>query len=464
MSGEAKEVIGRLWERLRASGIEDSLEAVEQISYLLLLRRFDRLETEEELRGAGRHFGASPALRWKALESQSGEARLTLLKEDLIPFLRESAGAHFWRVMRGATFEISTPELVVECMYVLDSLEPGARRSTPEGDVYEELLRQLPLTGRHGRFLTPRPLIEAIVDLVRPRPGEVICDPAAGTAGFLVAAQRHVEEQADGESEPTSFLAYDIDPSMARLGAINMILHGIDEPSIRQEDTLSSAFTSPQVDVVLVNPPFTGSIDREGIDRTLGLETSRTELLFLERCRRMLRPGGRAGLVLPEGVLFGSSKAHVEARRRLLTHATVEAIVLLPPSAFGPYAGVRTAVLLIRNGRSTEHVWFCAAEPEEALGVDGGGWSELKKMPRAVHARLAGERLPIEERGLEMWKATIADIQDHDWSLAPAVYREPDRVAVGEEDPLTLLAEVQGLQGELDRELVLAREILEQLK
>jgi type I restriction enzyme M protein len=461
---DEKAIINGLWERLWAGGVANPLTAIEQISYFIFLKRLDQLERKARGKRKGKIFASHPDLRWDSLKAQPDEVKLGLLDQELIPFLAEAAmGPEFRKAMKDAAFAIPKASLVGDCMKAVDELGLGSRNLDFQGDIYEELLRQLQLSGRNGQFRTPRHVISAIVDLIEPKEEQVFCDPAAGTAGFLVEAHKRLEDPPDG-----NFLAYDFDASMVRLGIMNMVLHGIEEPRMRYTDALSASFDWPKVDVVFANPPFTGNLDREDKHSNLDLPTNRTELLFLELCRCMLRPNGQAAIIVPEGVLFGRSKAHVEVRRRWLRQG-VRAIISLPPGVFRPYTNVKTAILVGAGSGGTEQVWFCPIT-SDGFSLDDRrdplpGDNDLAHMAEAVRSRFKG-RLPRKKapRALakSMWSASIEEIETQGWSLAPATYQQLEEFQASEEDPFKLLDQIGELESEFRRELAETRKILKE--
>jgi type I restriction enzyme M protein len=458
-----KAIVNGLWERLWAGGVANPLTAIEQISYFIFLKRLDDLERQARGKRKGKIFASHPSLRWDSLKKQPDQEKLRLLETELIPLLTEAGvGPDFQRAMRDATFAIPKASLVGDSMKAIDELGLGSHDLDLQGDIYEELLRQLQLSGKNGQFRTPRHVIKAIVDLVGPKDKQVICDPAAGTAGFLVEAHSRVKDPRDED-----FLAYDFDPSMVRLGIMNMVLHGIEKPHMRYTDALSASFDWPEVDLVLANPPFTGNLDREDKNPDLDLSTNRTELLFLELCRRMVRPGGQAAIIVPEGILFGRSKAHVEARRRWLRQG-VRAIISLPSGVFRPYTNVKTAILFGAGEGGTEQVWFCPITTDGFTLDDRrdplAGDNDLAHMAEAIKSRLRG-KLPRKKaaRALaeSMWSASIEEIASREWSLAPATYQRLDAFEVSQTDPLELLRQIGELDGAFRRELDEVKAILE---
>lgn len=467
MAANPKAVIDKLWDRLWAGGIANPLTAIEQISYFIFLRRLNQLAEEEPGGDIGALFAHFPELRWKTLLQLPDNERLAVLETRLIPFLTEaSEGEDFRRAMKDASFAIPKPSLAREAMLAVEELDLGRHDLDFQGDVYEDLLYQLNLSGRNGQFRTPRHIIRAMVDLLDLSAGKVVCDPAAGTAGFVVAAHSKLKEQGERPRDD-HFLAYDFDASMVRLGQMNMVLHGIQEPRMRYMDALSSGFEWPEVDVALANPPFTGSLDRDDVHPGLELDTGRTELLFLELCRQMLRPQGQAAVIVPEGVLFGSSRAHIEVRQRWLEQG-VQAIVSLPAGAFRPYANVKTAILLGAGSGGTDRVLFC---PVESVGYtlddkreELPGPSDLDHMPEAVTKTLAGKKSRKKATKAlmeEMWSASIEQIEANGWSLAPSMYQPARSGDVALQDPFALLDQLDQLQEQLRGELAGARAILE---
>jgi len=442
-----------------SGGIADPQFALEQLSYLLLLKQLDG---EAGSADSG-HFAARPELRWERLGSCADDQLLSLLEEELVPFLVAASGSQdFHDAMREARFSMPTPGLVRECMHAIDGLA-GSAQSTL-GDVYEGLLDGLPLAEGNGQLRTPPHLIEAMVDLVEPRKGQVICDPAAGSAGFLVETRRRLPGQPD-----ESFRGFDIDSGAVRIGLLNMVLHGIARPYFKHVNTLSHAFSWPAVDVVLTSPPFGATVERFDVHPDLGLETSRSELLFLELCRNMLWRDGKAAIVVPEGVLFGRTAAHVECRRRWLRQGRIEAVVSLPAGMFLPYTNVKTAILFATAPGTTKQVWFCPVE-SDGYSLDGrremlAGPNDLEFMAEAVKARIAGTMPqasgPRELAG-RMWSVAIDEIAEQGWSLAPSAYPGPAQAAVVDQDPVAMFDQLDKLDAEIRQEVAAARAIIEE--
>ena len=296
--------------------------------------------------------------------------------------------------MRDAVFIIPKPSLLVESISIIDNIyqviekesEAGQTFQDTQGDMYEFLLSEIASAGKNGQFRTPRHIIQMMVELVNPRLGESICDPACGTGGFLLGAYQHILTQYTSEDrrftdengfvkgtygdnltndklwkqlKENTFFGYDFDNTMVRIGLMNLMLHGISQPNIDLKDTLSKKFNEDnRYDVILANPPFKGSIDKGDINEGFKLGTTKTELLFINRIFNSLKMGGRAAVIVPDGVLFGSSNAHKQAREILINECELQGVISMPSGVFKPYAGVSTAVLVFVKGGKTENVWF----------------------------------------------------------------------------------------------------------
>jgi type I restriction enzyme M protein len=397
ITGEMKASVDRIWDAFWSGGIANPMEVMEQITCLLFIRRLDDLQTAKENRanrtGAPIEDPVFPAgdddhgrpysdLRWSRFRDRDPSEMFALVSESVFPFLRRLGGdgSTYAHHMRDARFTIPTPALLAKVVDLLDAL-PMEGRDT-KGDVYEYMLGKIASAGQNGQFRTPRHIIALMVAMTAPTPKDEICDPACGTAGFLIAAGEHLRRtHPDIEVAKTSrdhfhnsmFHGFDFDSTMLRIGSMNMLLHGVEAPDIRYRDSLSEGAGDEEglYSLILANPPFAGSLDYESTAQNLlrVVKTKKTELLFLALFLRLLKPGGRAAVIVPEGVLFGSSKAHQELRRILVDDQKLDAIVKLPSGVFKPYAGVSTAILLFTKTDSggTDHVWF--------YDVTADGWS-----------------------------------------------------------------------------------------
>jgi len=411
LTGEIRSQIDRIWDAFWSGGISNPLEVLEQITYLLFLRRLDDLHTLEENKSARlkkpmerRIFpaGADPRgrpyddLRWSRFKHLEAKEMFTVVSEHVFPFLRTLGGdgSTYAHHMKDARFTIPTPALLAKVVDMLEQV-PMEDRDT-KGDLYEYMLGKIASAGQNGQFRTPRHIIQLMVELTAPTPRDVICDPACGTAGFLVAAgeylrERHPEIFRDPALKKhfheQAFHGFDFDNTMLRIGSMNMLLHGVENPAIAYRDSLAQdhAGEEESYTLVLANPPFAGSLDYENCAKDLLqiVKTKKTELLFLALFLRLLKPGGRAAVIVPDGVLFGSSKAHKTIRQKLVEEQKLEAVISLPGGVFKPYAGVSTAILLFTktNSGGTDHVWF--------YDVDADGWSlDDKRTPLLPEEKL----------------------------------------------------------------------------
>lgn len=388
ITGELKAKVDRIWDAFWSGGIANPLDVMEQITYLLFIRRLDELQTAKENRAnrlgtdlddpifpSGDDDRGRPyeELRWSRFKDREAAEMFAILGERVFPLLRGLGGekSTYSHHMRDARFTIPTPALLAKVVDMLDEL-PMEGRDT-KGDIYEYMLSKMATAGQNGQFRTPRHIIALMVAMTAPTPKDEICDPACGTAGFLIAASEylrriHPEVEHDREARKhfhnSMFHGFDFDSTMLRIGSMNMLLHGVEAPDIRYRDSLSEGTGDEEgiYSLILANPPFAGSLDYETTAQNLlrVVKTKKTELLFVALFLRLLRPGGRAAVIVPDGVLFGSTKAHKEMRRILVEDQKLNGIVKLPSGAFKPYAGVSTAILLFTKTESggTDYVWF----------------------------------------------------------------------------------------------------------
>lgn len=389
ITGNIRSQIDALWNAFWTGGISNPLEVIEQITYLLFLKRLDDLHTLEENKSTRlkkpmerRVFpeGNDPKgrayddLRWSRFKHLGDPKEMfEVVDQHVFPFLRALGGddSTYAHHMKDARFTIPTPALLAKVVDMIDGV-PMEDRDT-KGDLYEYMLGKIASAGQNGQFRTPRHIIELMVELVRPVPTDIMCDPAGGTCGFPVAVgeylrRHHPEILRDAKLKKHFhhhlFHAFDFDNTMLRIGSMNMLLHGVENPDIRYRDSLAQdhAGEEEKYTLVLANPPFAGSLDYENCAKDLQqiVKTKKTELLFLALFLRLLKPGGRAAVIVPDGVLFGSSNAHKTLRQILVEEQKLDAVISLPGGVFKPYAGVSTAILLFTktNSGGTDHVWF----------------------------------------------------------------------------------------------------------
>jgi type I restriction enzyme M protein len=361
ITGDLKNKIDRIWDAFWSGGISNPLEVIEQITYLMFIRRLEDIQTGKE-RLANRsgkpienpmYTSKTDELRWSRLDEGGPDAMFARVRDEVFPWLRNLGGdgSTYADHMRDARFTMPTASLLVKVKDMLDEVPLGA--GDTKGDLYEYMLSKIATAGQNGQFRTPRHIIRLMVEMLAPGPKDEICDPACGTAGFLVESAAYVSrihsdallEAAQRQHFNNSmFHGFDFDRTMLRIGSMNMLLHEVEQPDIRYRDSLAqdAAGEADRYSVILANPPFAGSLDLEttATDLTKVVKTKKTELLFLALFLRLLKPGGRAAVIVPDGVLVGSSKAHKELRRILVEDHQLDAVVKLPGGVFRPYAGV----------------------------------------------------------------------------------------------------------------------------
>lgn len=393
ITGELKSQVDKIWEAFWTGGVSNPMTVIEQFTYLLFIRRLDERQLLEEKKAnmiGGEVKNAfftkeQRELRWnyfKNLESETMFNLFTKTTEDrpltVFDHMKElgaKAGV-FAQYMKGATFMIPTPKLLDMVVQMIDKIKMDDRDT--KGDLYEYLLSKIASAGTNGQFRTPRHVIRMMVDMVQPKKDDVICDPSCGTAGFLVSTGEYLYENHDDWFMDQNFRDHfnnkmfnglEFDNTMLRIGAMNLQLHGIENPELIGVDALSEANKiTEKYSLILANPPFKGSLDYDGVEPSLlnVAKTKKTELLFLSLMLRMLKTGGRAAVIVPDGVLFGSSKAHKAIRQEIIEQHKLDAVISMPSGVFKPYAGVSTAVLFFTktNSGGTDKVWFYDMEAD----------------------------------------------------------------------------------------------------
>ena len=503
LTGEIRSQIDRIWDAFWSGGISNPLDVIEQITYLLFLRRLDDLQTLEENKstrlkkpmerrvfpeGKDARGRAYDDLRWSRFKHLAPAEMFTVVGEHVFPFLRTLGGddSTYAHHMKDARFTIPTAALLAKVVDLLDGV-PMEDRDT-KGDIYEYMLGKIASAGQNGQFRTPRHIIRLMVEMTAPGPKDIICDPACGTAGFLVAAGEYLrqhhpnifhDEKLKEHFHHRMFNGFDFDNTMLRIGSMNMLLHGVENPDIRYQDSLAQDHVGEEekYTLVLANPPFAGSLDYENTAKDLLqiVKTKKTELLFFALFLRLLKPGGRAAVIVPDGVLFGSSTAHKELRRILVEEQKLDAVISLPSGVFKPYAGVSTAILLFTktNSGGTDNVWF--------YDVAADGWSlDDKRSPLLLDDKLgpvprtaftsdehAKNNLPDviarwgKRNGSEHERARTdqsfcvpkADIAAQGYDLSLNRYKEVVHEAVDHRPPREILAGLAKLEAEIQREM-----------
>ena len=475
ITGELKSRIDRVWDSFWSGGISNPLEVIEQITYLLFIRRLDDLQTlaERKARITGTivdpvFLPGQEQLRWSTFKNDAPEVMYRTIADEAFPFLRSLGvdGSTYSEHMRDARFTIPTPALLSKVVDMLDEI-PMADRDT-NGDLYEYLLSKIASAGVNGQFRTPRHIIELMVAMTAPQPVDEICDPACGTAGFLVAASEYVREQHPSALTDATqrrhfhrsmFHGYDFDSTMLRIGSMNMLLHGIEAPDIRYRDSLSegAAGDAEKYTLILANPPFAGSLDYESTSKDLQrtVKTKKTELLFLALFLKLLKPGGRAAVIVPDGVLFGSSTAHKKLRTTLVEEQKLDAVVKLPSGVFRPYAGVSTAILFFTKTDSggTDQVWFYDVRADGFSLDDKRNPVEANDLPDVLQRWRDLDAEADRARTQQSFLVPKADIVAQGYDLSLNRYKEIVHDEVEHRPPLEIIADIERLEGEIGKGL-----------
>ena len=385
LTGELKNKIDSIWEMFWTGGVVNPLDVVEQMTYLMFIHDLDETDAKKakssmmlELPYTSM-FEGHDQYKWSVFRDLPAEKMYELMQTEIFPFIKNLHGGKestYSKYMADAIFKIPTPQLLSKIVDALDNLYTDMAKSIEtdtKGDVYESLLSKLATAGVNGQFRTPRHIIRMMVELLDPKPDDTICDPACGTSGFLVASGEYLKEKYNNEIFYNSerkdhynnhmFYGYDMDRTMLRVGAMNMMTHGVDNPNIDYRDSLSDQnVDTGKYSIILANPPFKGSLDADTVSADLlkVCKTKKTELLFLALFLRMLKIGGRCACIVPDGVLFGSSTAHTAIRKELIENNRLEAVISMPSGVFKPYAGVSTGILIFtKTGHGgTDNVWF----------------------------------------------------------------------------------------------------------
>ena len=514
LSAAIRSKVDALWDKFWSGGIANPLTAIEQISYLLFMRRLDAMDREEQRRAEfaerehvslfeGTFTGLDNVevdkneLRWSEFRHLPAEEMLRHVRDRVFPFIKSlgGEGQPFAQAMQDAVFILPKASLLVEATGIIDDIYTEIEREQREGqtfqdtqgDLYEYLLSEISTSGKNGQFRTPRHIIEMICCLVDPKLGDRIVDPACGTGGFLFGAYQHIltahtsDEHREVDENglerglvgdrltdadlwralrEDSLFGFDFDTTMVRIGAMNLLLHGLDRPNIGYADTLSKRYTEKAMyNVALANPPFKGSIDKGDIHEELALKTTKTELLFVNRIINLLDVGGRAGVIVPDGVLFGSSNAHKALRVMLLEECDLQAVVSMPSGVFKPYAGVSTAVLVFVKGGRTERVWFYDMQADGRSLDDKREKIEENDIPDIVAQWKAWDHgkdavlKDFEDRKAKAFFVPVDEIGENGYDLSINRHKEIEYEEVEYDPPKVILQQLRELEDEIRRDL-----------
>ncbi|MDU0328903.1 class I SAM-dependent DNA methyltransferase [Paenibacillus sp. 3LSP] len=488
LTGEVRNKVDKIWTDLWAGGITNPITVIEQLTYLMFIRSLDEKELENESFEA---ISGQPMpkifpqdeegqlMRWSKFKTMDARIIYDIVGTKVFPFIKTLNGedsSAFSRYMQDAMFLIPTPQVLQKIITGLDELyEYDIKDLDMQGDLYEYMLGKLSTSGQNGQFRTPKHIRDMMVRLLAPTPNDKICDPACGTAGFLVSSAEYIREKYEAEMTSEQwehfagemFTGFDTDRTMLRLSAMNLMLHSIIQPHIEYVDSVSKQNAiSSAYDIILANPPFTGTVDTESINNNLKTvcDTKKTELLFVALFLRLLRKGGRCACIVPDGVLFGSTKAHKSLRKELVENHQLQAVISMPSGVFKPYAGVSTAVLIFTKtgAGGTDKVWFYDMKADGYSLDDKRSPIEANDIPdilaRFHNLDAEQDRKPTEQSFLVDKSAIAAN--DYDLSInryKEVVYEkvvyDPPAVIMTRLDELSIdiaskMEELRGLIGE----------------
>ena len=484
MEQETKSIIDRIWTNFWEGGVTNPLTVIEQITYLLFIKGLDDIdiahEKSDHMLGikTKRIFDEKhQECRWSIFKNYPAEKMYKIVGEDVFPFIKSlsnNKNSGYAKYMDDAIFIIPTPIMLQRVVTAIDKLKMKDRDT--KGDVYEYLLSKLSTAGTNGQFRTPRHIIRMMVELMKPTPEDIIVDPAAGSAGFLVEAGEYLRnnrndlfltENLKEHFNNTMFYGFDMDRTMLRIGAMNLMQHGIENPNISYKDSLSEDNAdNSKYTLVLANPPFKGSIDSERTSKDLlnVTKTKKTELLFLALFLRILRTGGRAASIVPDGVLFGSSNAHKAIRKEIIEKHKLEAIISMPSGVFKPYAGVSTAIMIFTKtgDGGTDKVWFYD------MTADGFSLDDQRQPVKEndipdIIKRFNNRNSKEEQERKRTEKSFFVykeEIVENDYDLSINKYKEIVVEKKEYEDPKVILKRVIDMENELQQKLKELEEIL----
>ena len=471
LTGELRNKVDKIWETFWTGGITNPLTVIEQFTYLLFIKGLDEAETQREQEAAllGIEFERifpedKQHLRWSKFKNLEASQMYEIVSKEVFPFIKSLHGnknSAYAKYMSDAIFMIPTPQMLSKIVDGIDKL-PLKDRDL-QGDLYEYLLSKIATAGTNGQFRTPRHIIKMMVELVKPTPEDIIVDPAAGSAGFLVAAGEYLRKHRSDLFLVQSlkehfnnhmFYGFDMDRTMLRIGAMNMMLHGIENPNIEYRDSLSEQNKDKdKYTLVLANPPFKGSLDYDAVSNDLlkVVKTKKTELLFLALFLRILKTGGRCACIVPDGVLFGSSKAHKDIRKEIVENHKLEAIISMPSGVFKPYAGVSTAIMIFTKTGvgGTDQVWFYDMKADGYSLDDKRTPIEENDIPDII-ARFHNREAEKERKRTEQsFFVPVEEIRENDYDLSINKYKEIEYEEVQYEAPSVILEKVEALEKEI---------------
>ena len=490
ITGELKNKIDGLWDVFASGGLVNPLEVIEQITYLMFIHDLDDLDNKRAKESAmlGLPFESIYAedveigdrvidgtqLKWSVFRDFPADRMYSIMQEWVFPFIKtlhNDKNSAYSKYMDDAIFKIPTPLMLSKVVDTLDNiyeLMNEIQSSDVRGDVYEYLLSKIAQSGRNGQFRTPRHIIRMMVELMNPTADETICDPACGTSGFLVAAGEYLKEtrkeeifydkQKKEHYMSHMFYGYDMDRTMLRIGAMNMMTHGIDNPFIEYRDSLSDQNTDKdKYTLVLANPPFKGSLDAEIVSGDLlkVCKTKKTELLFLTLFLRILKIGGRCACIVPDGVLFGSSTAHKAIRKEIVENNRLEAVISMPSGVFKPYAGVSTAILIFTKTEhgGTDEVWFYDMTADGFSLDDKRTQVKENDIPDIIERFTHIENEKDRKRTEKSFLVPKQEIVDKEYDLSINKYKETEYVAAEYPPTSEIMKNLRDLETQINQEM-----------
>ena len=499
ITGELKNKIDGLWDVFASGGLVNPLEVIEQITYLMFIHDLDDLDNKRAKESAmlGLPFESIYAeevqigdrvidgmqLKWSVFRDFPADRMYSIMQEWVFPFIKtlhNDKNSAYSKYMDDAIFKIPTPLMLSKVVDTLDNiyeLMNEIQSSDVRGDVYEYLLSKIAQSGRNGQFRTPRHIIRMMVELMNPTADETICDPACGTSGFLVAAGEYLKEtrkeeifydnQKKEHYMSHMFYGYDMDRTMLRIGAMNMMTHGIDNPFIEYRDSLSDQNTDKdKYTLVLANPPFKGSLDAEIVSGDLlkVCKTKKTELLFLTLFLRILKIGGRCACIVPDGVLFGSSTAHKAIRKEIVENNRLEAVISMPSGVFKPYAGVSTAILIFTKTEhgGTDEVWFYDMTADGFSLDDKRTQVKENDIPDIIERFTHIENEKDRKRTEKSFLVPKQEIVDKEYDLSINKYKETEYVAAEYPPTSEIMKNLRDLETQINREMDELEKLLEE--
>jgi type I restriction enzyme M protein len=489
LDAELKSKINLLWNKFWSGGISNPLQAIEQMSYLIFMKRLEDEEVanEQNAKLSGEKYTSifknNENCKWSEWSEYPAEKMFEHVRDKVFIFLRKLNGGEnslYSKYMKDATFSIPKPSLLTEAVTIINDMHIKEQNRDTQGDIYEYLLSQLTTAGKNGQFRTPRHIIKMMVELLDPKYGDRICDPACGTAGFLVSAYDHILKNNTSKSliktdddghqfnfkgdklnetkwdilRSETFYGYDFDQTMVRISLMNLMMHGISSPNVDQVDTLSKRYTESKIyDIILANPPFKGSIAESELGDNFRTKTKKTELLFLELIFNLLTHGGRSAVIVPTGVLFGNSKAHKNIRKLLLEKCRLDGIISMPSGVFKPYAGVSTAVLIFTKGEPTEKVWFYDMESDGFSLDDKRNKIESNDIPEIIKQFKERNENKSKDRKKKFFFVPIEEIKENDYDLSISKYKKIVYEEIEYEPPKKILSKIIKLEKSIEKEL-----------